>query len=248
MPRGKLGAKTPRGTRQGRPLSDLDKECIRQIQMITQNKAETARQYGVTPKTVDTVLKKQPDEEPAVLEARRQSAVAIAGKVHGKVDNILGSIGPKDLESGHADVLDKDGKKIGQTNWGPSLLQKVTAGAIFIDKLPVLAQYEQAISADHGSGALPLPSDIKMLVSGIQSKIKSLSVLNVQFENDNPDLSQRAQAAIADAEIVEVSEPTPVDFDNPGVSNAGRAAGSDPEPDGVPDRPADSAGPGDSSG
>ena len=247
MPRGKKGAKIPRGTRQGKPISDMEKEVIRQTQMITQNKAETARQLGVTRKTVDTILKKQLEDEPAVLEARRQSAIAMAGKVHGKVDKILNAITPEDLESGHVAILDEDGKKVGQTSWGPSLLQKVTAGAIMIDKLPVLAQYEQAISLDHTSGALPLPGDIGALVSGIQSKIKSLSILNVQFANDHPDLSQRAQDAIAEAEIITPSEPETLDFDNPGVSNV-RADSVDAQSDGVQHPATGSPGPGNSTG
>ena len=234
MPRGKKGAKIPRGQRQGKPISDMEKEIIRQTQMITQNKAETARQMGVTRKTVDTILKQGREDDSAVIEARRQSAIAMAGKVHGKVDAILGSIGPKDLESGHVDILDEDGKKVGQTSWGPSLLQKVTAGAIFIDKLPVLAQYEQAISADHTSGAMPLPSDLNQLVAGITSKVKSLSILNVQFKTDNPDLSQKAQDAIAMAEIIKPADAEILDFDNPGVPDDGKS-GSDPESGGIPD-------------
>ena len=231
MPRGKKGAKIPRGTRQGKPLSDMEKEIIRQTQMITQNKAETARQMGVTRKTVVEVLKQNRDEDPAVIEARRQSAIAMAGKVHGKVDAILNAITPADLESGHEDIRDSEGNLIRRVNWGPSLLQKVTAGAIFIDKLPVLAQYEQAISADYDRvGGLPLPSEIKALVSGVTNKIKSLSILNVQFAADNPDLSQRAQEVIAEAEILK-TEPEVLDFDNPGVPDASRDVSIGDQPD-----------------
>ena len=112
-------------------------------------------------------------------------------------------------------------------------MQKVTAGAILIDKLPVLAQYEQAISADHDSGALPLPSDIEGLVSGIHGKIESLSILNVRFREDNPALLSKVQDAIVDAEIVaSTREPETLDFDNPGAPNG---PGSDNEPSGTPD-------------
>jgi hypothetical protein len=223
----------------------MEKEIIRQTQMITQNKAETARQMGITRKTVDTVLKQSVEDDKAVQEARRQSAIAIAGKVHGKVDKILEAIMPEDLVSGHNDILDDGGKKVGQTSWGPSLLQKVTAGAILIDKLPVLAGYQSAISEDHASGALPLPNDIRALVSGIQSKIRSISVLNVRFAEDNPDLSQRAQEIIAEAEIIADNQP-PLDFDNPGVSNG--ETDSDHGDAGVQHAPADSSGDGVSEG
>lgn len=249
MARGKIGAKPPKGTRQGKPLSDLDKELIRQTQMICQNKNETARRCGITRKTVETVLKQELDQEPAIREARRQSTIAIAGKVHNRVDRILDSVTPDDLKSGRHDILDKDGTKVGETTWGPSLMQKVTAGAILIDKLPVLAQYQQAISADHQSGQMLLPSDYQALVAGIQKKVKSLSVLNIQFENDNPSLTQRAQEVMAEAEILSTSEAEVIDFDNPGVGNAEeRGTGIDPEHDGVPHRARDNAGSGDSDG
>lgn len=226
MPRGKKGAKIPRGSRQGKPLSDMEKEIVRQTQMITQNKAETARQMGITRKTVDTILKVDSSEDPAIKEARRQSAIALAGKVHGKVGQILDSIGPKDLETGFRDVFDANGLFVRRAQWGPSLLQKVTSGAIFVDKLPILAQYQQAISEDHISGALPIPSDIHALAAGIKSKVKSITMLNVQFENENPDLSQSIQQKIAEAEVLTPIESEVLDFDNPGVSN-GTQTGED---------------------
>lgn len=250
MARGKIGAPRPKGTRQGKPLSDLDKELIRQTQMICQNKNETARRCGITRKTVETVLAQGKDQDESIIEARRQSAIAIAGKVHGKVDKILDAIGPEDLESGYYEWKDKDGKVYKRSYYGPSLLQKITAGAILIDKLPVLSQYQQAISADHASGQMLLPGDYQALVSGIQSKIKSLSVLNIQFESDNPSLSQRAQEVIAEAEILSTSADEVIDFDNPGVAHEGeeRTTGVDPEHDGVPHRARDNAGSGDGEG
>jgi hypothetical protein len=230
----------------------MECEIMRQVQMITQNKAETARQMGVTRKTVDTVLKRLSSEEDgAVVEARRQSSIAISGKVHGKVDKILDSIVPADLESGKADKIDNEGMKYGEYTWGPSLLQKVTAGAILIDKLPVLAQYQNAIAEDNASGALPLPADVRALISGVQSKIKNLTILNVQFQTDNPDLSQRAQQIIAEAEIIE--SPEIIDFDNPGVPDAVEATEAtkdtvDHQPGGVSPEPDGHAGPSGSEG
>lgn len=222
MPRGKKGAKTPRGSRQGKPLSDMEKEIVRQTQMITQNKAETARQMNITRKTVDNILKNDSAEDPAIKEARRQSAIALAGTVHGKIGQILDSIGPKDLETGFRDVFDANGNFVRRAQWGPSLLQKITSGAIFIDKLPVLAQYQQAISEDHVSGALPMPSKVSELLAGIRSKVKSITVLDVQFQDKNPDLSQSIQQRIAEAEVLTPAESEVLDFDNPGVSNDGQ--------------------------
>ena len=159
------------------------------------------------------------------------------------------SIGPKDLESGYIEQKDAKGNLVTKRAWGPSLMAKVTASAIMIDKLPVLAQYQQAISADHASGQMLLPGDYQALVSGIQSKIKSLSILNVQFESDNPSLTQRAQEVIAEAEILSTSEEV-IDFDNPGVGNAGEEQGTsvDSEHDGVSHRARDNAGSGDGEG
>lgn len=234
MPRGKLGAKSPKGTRQGKPLCDLDREIILQTQMICQNKNETARRCGVTRKTVETVLKRSAEEDTAVQEARRQSSVAIAGKVHGKVDMLLNSITPDDLDSGFFEQKDKDGKVIKRTYYGPSLMQKVTASAILVDKLPVLASYQQAISQDHNSGALMLPGDVAGLMSGIRQKLKSLTVLNVQFEGDNPDLSTRIQATMAEAEVLASTQPEVIDFDNPGAQDEAPGDSIDTQSGGQP--------------
>ena len=180
--------------------------------------------------------------------ARRQSTLAIVGKVHGKVDQILDSIGPKDLESGYIDTLDTTGKLINRKQWGPSLLQKVTAGAIFADKLPVLAQYEAAISEDHDSGATLLPKDYDALISGIRQKVKSLTVLNVQFAEDNQALTTRTAEVLAEAEIIkETVEAEVLDFDNAGVTDA-TADGINSEHNGMPHHAPDHAGPGDGEG
>ena len=217
------GKANPKGKRQGKPLSPTEKEWIRQTFLITQNKAETARKCGITPVTVDRVLKKLATEtDVSIREATRQSTIAITGKVHHHVDEILESIRPGDLESGKMDKRDAEGKKIGEYTWGPSLMQKVTAAAILTDKLPVLAQYQQAVSEDVASGGLMMPGDVSALMSGIKSKLKSLTVLNVQFADDNPGLSQKVQDAMTMAEIIPDTPPeiVPHDFDNPGVTDA----------------------------
>jgi hypothetical protein len=207
-----------KGKNQGKSMTDTDREVIRQTYLVLQNKAEVARQLGWSLGSIDKALKIQKAEDPQVKEARVKSAKAIAGKIHHKVNMILDSITPEDLISGYDEVADQHGN-IRHILYGPSLMQKVTAGAIMTDKLKVVRDYELALDDDRASGYLPLPGTLSGLITGIRGKIKQLSALNIQFEHDNPDLSQKIQDTLTQAVVLEEISPENaevLDFDNPG--------------------------------
>jgi hypothetical protein len=144
--------------------------------------------------------------------------------VHGKTHEILESVGPADLESGREFRYDSDGNMIGKVEWGPSLMQKVTAAAILTDKLKAIEETKQAITADGGmdQNGLPLPSTVQESLQLLGRKIKRLRMLDVQFDDKQPDLSQRIQDQVAAAEAhpdvdeADYEEIKLSDFDNPG--------------------------------
>lgn len=211
-----------RGTRQGKQLSEVEKALIPQVYLVTGSKKLTAEHLGLAESTVYKHLARYVEGtgDKNLQAARARSAAEIAGRLHQKTSQLIDSIKPEDFRSGRIPKKDKDGNLIGYHEYGPSLMQKVTASAIMIDKLPVLQGYEAALQDDHDHGKLPLPSDVEALMRGIKNKVKSLTFLNVNFEQENQDLSQRVQDRIAEAEVARavVVEPKVItldDFDNP---------------------------------
>lgn len=216
----------PRGKQQGRALTPVQKEQIRQTFMITQNKRETARLCSVSEKSVYNVLSEP--EEPEAIRARSRAALQLSGKVHAKTDRILDTISDEDMESGY--LKDEDGNLIfdrqGRPIWmGPTLNQKVISAAILADKLPVIDQYRKGITGEDGSDALPAPESINALVSGIRGKLKSLKMIDVQFESSNEDTVRKAKELLdkaqreieVDQKIEEAQFVTLDDLDNPGA-------------------------------
>ena len=209
----------PKGRNQGRALSPLQKEQIRQTFMLTGNKQETARLCSVSVKSVYNVLNEP--EEPEVLKNRARVANQLSTKVHVKANTILDHITEDDFQSGYLRdsegdlVFDKQGRPI----WmGPTLNQKVVSAAIMVDKLSVLEDYRQKLDGDEGMGELIAPESVQALIGGIQGKIKKLRVLDVEFkdsaqEKAAEELLQKAQAEIERAEEAQFEE---LDFDNPG--------------------------------
>jgi hypothetical protein len=157
--RGRPKTKTAvKGTQQGVPLTNTDREVISQLFLVVQNKAEVARKLGLAYSTVCQSLAKTAKDDTAGVKAERQkSARAIAGKLHHKTHMVLDAITDADLKSGIDVVKDKDGNVTKHVPYGPSLMQKVTAGAILADKLKVVRDYELALDADRAEGHLPLP-------------------------------------------------------------------------------------------
>ena len=92
-------------------------------------------------------------------------------------------------------------------------MQKVTAAAILIDKAKVLADVTAALSegVQEGDALVPAPES---LLRSIVGKVKSLKILDVRFQEDHPDLAQKAQAALELAQVVEPENVLTVeDFD-----------------------------------
>jgi len=220
----------PRGTRQGKKLTPVERETVRQVYLVNGNKTETARQLGLSLRSVQNVLKED-TTDPELKQARARAAVKMAGKVHSTAEKIIDSIGPTDIQAGHLRndegelQLDRQGRPI----WlGPTLNQKVLSLAILADKLPVLEQYRAALEDDRAQGVLPLPEDIAGAISAVKGKLKSLSVLNIQFEDENAEMVERAKELLDKAERVSEEQDKAVDadyevldFDVPGKADNG---------------------------
>ena len=215
----------PRGTQQGKQLSPVKKEQIRQTFMLTSNKRETARLCAVSEKSVYNVVNEP--EEPETIKARQRSATMLAGKVHAKTDQILDHITENDFQSGYLKDIDGDlvFDRQGRPIWmGPTLNQKVLSAAILTDKLPVLDSYRKQMDDGGDIAALPAPETISALVDSIKGRIKSLRMVDVQFDNTNSDAVKKAQDLLDRAQneidtnqkIEDASYVTLDDLDNPG--------------------------------
>lgn len=190
----------PKGT----DLTPVDKELIRQTFLILGNKTRTAEKLHLSRRVVVNVLKEQA-ETGELDKARRDSAVAIAGRIHDKATQILDSITPSDIESGREIRRDADGRVVAVFKWGPSLMEKVTAAAILTDKLKVIREYEKAMIADRKDGFLPMPDDIAALAQGVQAKLKSLTFLNIQFDRDHPGITDRVVEAMQTKAVMDAT-------------------------------------------
>lgn len=209
---------TPRGNgAPGVPISAKQREEIFQVYLLTGNKTETARRTGLSTKTVRAHLKQMAEQsDPEFQKFRRKATEELAGKVYGKATDILENITPEDMESGRIDVKNEAGEVIRVIQYGPSLMQKVTAHAILVDKVKVLREVETAMDEGAQDGGLLLPQTLEALKSGIRGKLKGLTFLNVQLEQEHPDLSQRVQQKLEEAETVTDAEYIDItDFDNP---------------------------------
>ena len=160
--------------------------------------------------------------------ARKRALDELAGQVHGKTHEILESISPSDLESGRQLFHDEEGRVTRKVEWGPSLLQKVTAAAILTDKVKVIEETKAVLEADPGAGqtGLPLPGTVQESLRLLGAKLKRIRVLDVQFDSKQPELSERLQNTVTEAALhpevenadyEEISKPiTMDDFDNTG--------------------------------
>jgi len=201
----------PRGTRQGKPLTDSQREGIIQVYAITGNKRETARQLGVAESTVYKVLAELQKQPSALRKARAQATQELAGRAHRAAEEILDSIGPADYESGRIVQKDEDGNVTNVKLWGPSLLQKVTAVGILADKTQTLHNLQEQLQNSTGSvDSMPLPADLDAAVRQIASKVKRLRIMDVQFEDKQPEtLTQVLQDEAIREAVKEAPEPEP---------------------------------------
>lgn len=215
----------PKGKHHGRELSPKEQEELFQVYAVTGNKRETARQLQLAEKTVYKYIKQAPPAQ--VKKARQTALVELAEETHDVALQIVRSIKPVDFDSGRIAIRDRDGNLTGYRYYGPTLLQKVTSVAILEDKLKVLEDVRHSLSESQSQGEMLTPSDARILMDGIQLKLKRLKIIDAQFENHNPDLAQRAQQALEEAEIVAAAKPADAEvidtsrFDNPGRQSDG---------------------------
>ena len=201
--------RSSRGTRQGKALTNSQREGIIQIYAITGNKRETARQLGIAESTVYKVLAELQKQPSAMRKARAQATQDLAGRAHRAAENILDSIGPADFESGRIVQKDEDGNVTNVKLWGPSLLQKVTAVGILADKTKSLNELQEQLQASTGAvDSMPLPADVDTAIRQIASKVKRLRILDVQFEDKQPEtLTQVLQDETIREAIHDAPEP-----------------------------------------
>ena len=211
--------------RRGKQISNHTKELCVQAYALSGNKSQVARDLNLSrPSVVKIIRESETNRE--LQKARKRALDDMAGQVHGKATEIIESIAPVDLESGRELRRNGEGQVIGKVEWGPSLLQKVTAAAILTDKIKIIEETKQALLADNesGQGGLPLPSSVQESLRLLGAKIKRIKVLDVQFESKQPELTERLQDTVAAAEAhpdIEEADYEEIqfdDFDNPGGS------------------------------
>lgn len=192
-------ARKPR--RRGKQISDHQKELVVQAFALTGNKSQVCRDLNFSRPTVIKILK-EAETNRELQKARSRALEGLAGQVHGKTTEILESITPSDLESGRELFRNDDGQVIRKVEWGPSLLQKVTAAAILTDKVRVIEETKKVLEVDPGASqtGLPLPGTVQASLKMLGAKIKRIKAFDIQFETKQPELSERLQATVAAAE------------------------------------------------
>lgn len=178
------------GKNQGRPLSEAQKAAVIQCYALTHNKAEVCRQLNLNHKTVTKVLN---EVAPAEIErARAETQLRLAGKVHEKANEIVDSIGEKDLAAA-------------------SLQQKAIAAGIFIDKQGNLINSYHELSERQAGRSMITPGSLAALVDAIKSKFNTLN-LTFDLRTEHPEIAQRIDALEVPAEVV---SSTPINVQSP---------------------------------
>lgn len=194
--------KNPAKRKRGRPLTNADKEVIIQAYAVTGNKSAVERITSYSRPTIVKVIK-EAETNRELQKARQRALDSLAGQVHGKAVEVIDSIAPSDLESGRELIRNDEGQVVRKVEWGPSLLQKVTAAAILTDKVKIIAETKRAIAADNDSGAhnMPSPSTVQEALRTIGNKVARIRALDIQFQDKQPELSQRLQDAVTAAQV-----------------------------------------------
>lgn len=214
-------AKKPR--KRGKQITTTQKELVVQAFALTGNKSQVCRDLNLSRPSVIKILK-EAETNKELQKARTRALDALAGQVHGKTNEIINSISPVDLESGLQLRRNAEGEVVGKVAWGPSLLQKVTAAAILTDKIKIIEETKAAINADAGSGhdgGMPLPGTVQESLRLLGRKVKRIKAFDIQFEANQPDMSQRIQDTVAEAEVhpdiqeADYEELSLDSFDNP---------------------------------
>ncbi|KPJ95867.1 MAG: hypothetical protein AMJ55_02960 [Gammaproteobacteria bacterium SG8_15] len=199
----------------------MDKELILQTYAVCGNQRMTAERNGVCVRTVKNVLV-EAEKNSELQKVRARAVEGLAGRVHGKAQEIIDSIAPQDIESGREFIRDGNGNLQRVVQWGPSLMQKVTSAAILTDKLKVLEDIKSDLrGGSPESSGMPLPSNVDEALRRIASKVKRLRILDVQFEDKHQETAVKLQDAATRAglseDMIEEAEIEPIiDLDNPG--------------------------------
>ena len=184
----------------GKPLTDIDKEAIRQIYALTDNKAETARRLKYSERVIHKVLAEVAD--PALSEERADATSRMTGRMQDLVHRIIDAVTESDLKRA-------------------SLPQKSISIGIGIDKILRLDEYERIQRGKTDSGQLLPPQQITAMLGAVRGQIKSLAIMGVKLEDAAPDLTKDIEAVLQAAEVVEAAKPAEaevvLDFDNPGL-------------------------------
>lgn len=188
----------------GKALSAVDKEIVLQAFAVSGSRKKVAEVVGLSYESVCRIIA-EARRDNSLAKARAEASEALAGRIHEKALNALDGITPEDFVTTKIEIKDANGNVTGHRTEGPSLMQKVTALAILVDKESAISQHIAALREQAGgtAGGIPLPGDIASALDAIRNKVSRLRILDVQFEQKTPDLAQRIATAAADREIVD---------------------------------------------
>jgi hypothetical protein len=190
-----------------RRLTALDAELVHQVLALNgNNKADAARRLDMSPASVFKVVKQAEEAGTDLKLARSQAASKLATKLQIGAELIFDSIKPEDLNSGQIAQYDKDGEITGYKRYGPTLVEKATAGGIMMDKATVVQRYEEALLKDEQSGVLLMPSDLQGLATAVGGKMKELTALHISFADDNEELVTNVQDVLSQLQTAEYTE------------------------------------------
>lgn len=186
-------------------LTPTQREEALSLYSVTGNKAQVARSLDIHPSTVTRILKEAEQRQPGqVAERRLAASEEIAGRIHKTTVDVIESITPEDLESGIIKQYGDNGEVISARNYGPSLLQKTTSIGILTDKMTVLAGMRRQMLEGSATGdGMPLPSTIDGLKRAIGQRVKSMRIMDIQFDDHNPEMTSRVQDIAQEAGLRE---------------------------------------------
>lgn len=194
---GPLSAST-RGTRK---LTPYHKEMILRSYYMHGTYEGVRQELGVQQLTVKRVVQ-ECQLDPAFAHVRAQAFDAMNGKVAQVTDQIIDSIKPTELNTEYHKVYDGCGNLLRIVQEGPALRDKALAIGILVDKTTALARAKEQVTSQGVAGGqgLLMPSTIEDMRDLLASKVKSLRLLDVQF--DNTDLGQQVGQALRKVGVV----------------------------------------------
>jgi len=201
VPRRGILAAHNRGSRKFTPAQ---KEAVLRSYHLHGSYRAVANALGIHDASVKRiVLECQLD--PAFAHTRAQAIDEMSGKIAAITDQVIDSIKPEELETTHHKVYDACGNLLRVVQEGPGLKDKALAIGIMLDKQAVLQQVRgKALdtSSRHGGGTgLLLPESIEDMRDMLASKIQSLRILDIKFNNS--EVGQRVTSTLEKLGITE---------------------------------------------